>query len=244
MPTVVTDAGFRGPWFRDVEQLGWHGVGRVRNRVRYCLQGSKQWSWTTRVFAQATGKATFLGYAQLSHKEPYGCGLYLIKKSHRGPGRPKKRRAQPQSHRERWRRDKREPWLLATSLPHSKRSAREIVHWYGLRMPIEETFRDAKSHRWGFALRYARSRCCERLQVLLLLNTLATLVYWLAGLYARAQGWQRHFQANTEREEPVLSVFFLGREVMRSHRFDVQIHDLLGVAERIPPLIRQQAQLI
>ena len=31
-PIVVTDAGFRGPWFRDVEALGWDWVGRIRKR--------------------------------------------------------------------------------------------------------------------------------------------------------------------------------------------------------------------
>ena len=30
-PIIVTDAGFRGPWFRDVEALGWDWVGRIRN---------------------------------------------------------------------------------------------------------------------------------------------------------------------------------------------------------------------
>jgi len=34
-PIVVTDAGFRGPWFRDVEKLGWDWVGRIRNKIRY-----------------------------------------------------------------------------------------------------------------------------------------------------------------------------------------------------------------
>ena len=46
-------------------------------------------------------------------------------------------------------------------------------------MQIEETFRDAKSHRWGFALRYARSRSVARLEVLVFLTALAQLVFWL-----------------------------------------------------------------
>src|ERR1043165_5868615 len=32
-PIVVTDAGFRGPWFRDVEALGWDWLGRIRNKI-------------------------------------------------------------------------------------------------------------------------------------------------------------------------------------------------------------------
>ena len=34
-PIVVTDAGFRGPWFRNVEALVWDWVGRIRNRISY-----------------------------------------------------------------------------------------------------------------------------------------------------------------------------------------------------------------
>lgn len=33
-PILVTDAGFRVPWFQAVQALGWHWVGRVRHRAR------------------------------------------------------------------------------------------------------------------------------------------------------------------------------------------------------------------
>ncbi|MFT6779819.1 MAG: hypothetical protein ACJAV1_003763 [Paraglaciecola sp.] len=32
-PVIVTDAGFRIPWFTLVESLGWDFVGRVRNKT-------------------------------------------------------------------------------------------------------------------------------------------------------------------------------------------------------------------
>jgi hypothetical protein len=32
-PVIVTDAGFRIPWFTLVETLGWDFVGRVRNKT-------------------------------------------------------------------------------------------------------------------------------------------------------------------------------------------------------------------
>jgi len=31
-PIVVADSGFRTPFFREVERLGWHWLGRIRNR--------------------------------------------------------------------------------------------------------------------------------------------------------------------------------------------------------------------
>ena len=53
-------------------------------------------------------------------------------------------------------------------------------------MQIEETIRDLENHRWGFALRYARTKRCERLEALLLIAALATLNLWLLGLGACA----------------------------------------------------------
>jgi hypothetical protein len=82
-------------------------------------------------------------------------------------------------------------------------------------MQIEETLRDAKSHRFGFGLRYARSTSQHRIQVLLLLVALATLVLWLVGLAGRARDLARHFQANTIRVRAVLSTPFLGWQLLR-----------------------------
>lgn len=33
-PILVTDAGFRGPWFRAVDAMGWHWVGRLGNTTK------------------------------------------------------------------------------------------------------------------------------------------------------------------------------------------------------------------
>ena len=42
-PIIVTDAGFRTPWFKQVEALGWDWVGRIRNRHEVQLSGEEQW---------------------------------------------------------------------------------------------------------------------------------------------------------------------------------------------------------
>ena len=142
-PVIVTDAGFRGPWFRDVESLGWHYVGRVRNRIRCCLDDRESWCWTTELYATASTVTRFLGAALLSHKRPYGTNLYLLRKPPRGPGRPPKLHGR--GHRaKRGRAGYKEPWLLAISLPHGPCSLAEIPRLYALRMQIEETFRDLR----------------------------------------------------------------------------------------------------
>ncbi len=231
-PILVTDAGFRGPWFREVERLGWDWVGRVRNQVKYCIEGTETWRPTARLYRTATPRARHVGRAHLAKRRSYACELYLVRKYRRGPGRPRKIRD-----RCRHRSLHRDPWLLATSLPHRRGAAREVVRLYALRMQIEERYRDLKGGRWGLGLEYARSRSARRLEVLLLISTLATLVYWLAGLVAKAKGWMRHFQANTERREPVLSVFFLGLQAWRSHRLRPTRAELIEAARTLTTLV-------
>jgi hypothetical protein len=109
-------------------------------------------------------------------------------------------------------------------------------------MQIEETFRDLKSHRWGYGLQYARSRSGERLANLLLVTTLAVAATWLAGLAAKAKGWARHFQANTVKDRAVLSVFFLGRRVLKSSRLSLRRTDIWDAARELPLLINKTAQ--
>ena len=53
------------------------------------------------------------------------------------------------------------------------------------RLCIASAIEHLKSHRWGFGLRYALSARPKRLDILLLLGTLVSLVAWLTGLVAR-----------------------------------------------------------
>ena len=213
-PIIVTDAGFRGPWFRDVEALGWDWVGRIRNRTKYLRPETARWCFIRSLYRQA------------------------VRGSRRGPGRPRKRRVQ----RPKYRTLHCTAWLLATSLPHDCGAGARITRIYAQRMQIEETTRDLKSHRFVFALRYARAKRCERLEALLLIAALATLVLWLLGLVASKHQWGRHFQANTERRRTVLSAVFLGQELWRNHRFKATLAELLDALKRFKLLISQEVQ--
>jgi hypothetical protein len=42
-PLIVTDAGFSGPWFRYVRQLGWDDIGRIRKSVYYRQTDDADW---------------------------------------------------------------------------------------------------------------------------------------------------------------------------------------------------------
>jgi len=212
-PIVVTDAGFRGPWFRAVQAYGWDWVGRVRNKIKYYREETRRWCFTDSLYPLATPKTRYVGEVALSKRHHYRFHLYLVRAYKTRVGRPPKR-GPIRVNDTLYRRLHRAPWLLATSLPHIRGSERRIKQIYTLRMQIEETFRDLKCHRWGFALRYARSAQPKRLEILLLLGTLATLVAWLAGIVAHRANLHWHMQANTERKRAVLSIFFIGRQFL------------------------------
>jgi hypothetical protein len=209
-PIVVTDAGFRGPWFRAVEALGWDWVGRIRNKIKYLNESTGRWCFTDSLYAVATPVTRYVGNVLLSPRRGYTFGLYLVR-AHRpargGRRRPNNRRPNAKMYRKLHR----APWLLATSLRHEPGRERRITDLYVTRMQIEETLRDGKSHRFGFGLRYARSGSAQRIEVLLLLVALASLVLWLVGLAGRAQNLARSLQANTIRHRLVLSTPFVGR---------------------------------
>lgn len=79
-----------------------------------------------------------------------------------------------------------EPWLLAASPSLDTLSAAEIVTLYARRIQIEQSFRDLKSHRYGYAFEDTLTRTPKRLEMLLLIHALASLAAWLAGLAATA----------------------------------------------------------
>ncbi len=240
-PVIVTDAGFRGPWFREVESYGWDWVGRIRSNIKYFQPETGRWCSTHSLYAQATPRARYLGWRCLSKRSRYGCGLYLVRAYTRGPGRPRKRTF-VSTNEALYRRLHRTPWLLATSLPHTRGSAQRVMRAYASRMEIEEAFRDLKNHRWGFALRYARTKRPERLEVLLLIAALASLVLWLMGLAGKARRWTRHFQANTERNRDVLSIVFLGQQLWRCPHLTVTRSELTDAFERFVRLLAHRAR--
>ena len=98
-------------------------------------------------------------------------------------------------------------------------------------MQIEETFRDLKSPAYGLGLRHSRTSSPERFDIMLLIALILQLTFWLAGVHARQQGWDKHFQANTVRKRNVLSIVRLGMEVLRHSNYEISRSDLLAAAK-------------
>ncbi|MEZ9950783.1 IS4 family transposase, partial [Vibrio breoganii] len=123
-----------------------------------------------------------------------------------------------------------EPWVLATNLPTGTRTPKQLVRIYSKRMQIEETFRDLKSPAYGLRLRHSRTSNPERFDIMLLIALMLQLTFWLAGVHAQKQGWNKHFQANTIRNRNVFSTVRLGMEVLRHSGYTITREDLLAVA--------------
>jgi hypothetical protein len=226
-PILITDAGFRVPWFKMVERLGWHWIGRIRNRDFVRPKGVRAWRGCKTLYARATARAGALGTFEVVRSNPIVCRLCLVKrpKRHRinksvfgAPVRSnqslKKARAQ------------REPWLLATSVSLNPLKPAQIVNLYATRMRIEEAFRDLKCTRYGLGFELNLSRTRERIAALLLIAALAFYALWLIGSHALARGLLSHYQSNTRRTRPALSLFNLALQLVRHAPDQLLAHDL------------------
>jgi hypothetical protein len=103
---------------------------------------------------------------------------------------------------------------------------------------IEEAFRDLKSTRFGLSLELHRTYQVERLQVLLLIATLALMVAWLLGKATELTGQHRHYQANTVRDRVVLSTIFVGLQVIDDPRVTLRVADLFAATKSLDEIIR------
>ncbi len=238
-PIIVTDAGFQGPFFREVRRLGWHFVGRLRGsgKVRFPSGGKH----VTRdyLYGLATLVPQDLGHEceLYSRSQSLQARLVLIRARRRpGPSRRPSSATEASA-----RASGRDPWLLATSLTDV--TAAQVVGTYALRMKIEETFRNAKNHRFGWSLRHVRSACADRLTILLLLAALAIIATTMLGFEAERQRLHRGYQANTVKHR-VLSFFVLGLAVIRrgEHRAFLHRRALVDMSRAFREQLRTLAE--
>lgn len=240
-PIIITDAGFYADWFDDVGKHGWDFIGRVRGRVHAFLGNA--WVSVKTLYDRATRRPKNVGIVRMRKKQPVEFRMVLAaapksKGRHRftrkgtigGRTQDKKYRAQMT-----------EPWLLATSL---NSQSKFIVRTYSLRMQIEETFRDTKNHRYGWALGDCRSRSAKRLEVLLFIAALAYVLVEMVGRVAENQNIHHRFQANTVRNRRVLSLFFLGRLVLHSPDGELDATSLSQAFRDILNIVHAHGQLV
>jgi hypothetical protein len=213
-PIIITDAGFRSPWFRLVEALGWHWIGRSRNRdlVRVHGAGDTPWLACKSLYARATGSALDLGLFDCVRNYPHVHRLVTIKHGPKGRVRPTVYGTRCRSnHSQKQARAQSEPWLLGVSRSLGHLSAQAVVALYAQRMQIEQAFRDTKNARFGLGLSNSASRTPARLAVLALIASLAEFVLRLMGQCAINGALQYDLQLTNRRTRPELSVIRVGR---------------------------------
>jgi hypothetical protein len=226
-PIVITDAGFRNSWFQAIKELGWDFIGRIRNKTQFCMENESIWKPIKSLYIKATHKPTYIGNVQLARHNPTACYFHLVKqekkyREKRNLVGKKVRCSSSLKHEIR----ENEPWLIATSLSIEELNSNSVMALYKNRMQIEEAFRDLKNTRNGFGLRHCRSFRVERLNVALLIASLAMLVLWMIGNVVIQKKLHYSYQSNTEKRSNVLSVISVGwqaliRDDMRFKRSDL-----------------------
>lgn len=215
-PVIVTDAGFRAPWFAHILKLGWDFVGRLRNKNLMKLDIESHWRFSTSLFDVANKTPVHLGHGILTRERQVPVHFVIYK----GPskGRHKLNRYGKQSlsgDSRKYARSHKEPWALVTSIAPGKSMASTVVQIYKQRMRIEENFRDTKCPHYGLGLKNSLSRSPERVAILLLIAALATFAAWLAGLFITDEGKASEFQAHSAKFKTALSKVYLGRQALK-----------------------------
>jgi Transposase DDE domain len=224
-PYIVTDAGFKNPWFRAVLNLGWDYIGRVRGTVHY--DDGSGFKSIKNLFDIATPTPISCGEYKLSKEKPLKTNFYLYK--HKLVGRHKltkggKRDRHKDS--ENHARSYREPWILVSSLKGFS-AVKRVTKIYKFRMTIEGSFRDHKSTQFGFSMNENVTLIAERYITWLLIASLASFVAWVVGYAAEQKKLHRHFQANTYQHRRVLSFFYLGCQIIRKKiDIDIQLQEI------------------
>lgn len=215
-PIIITDAGFRGPWFKEVRALGWDFIGRVRNREKVCQADKLNWIGAKSLYSKANSIPKLLQSMLLTRSNPVPCSMALYEAKPKGRtclGKMGKKRRNRTSLVSSAR--AREPWLLASSLAMT---AEQIVKLYATRMQIEEGFRDLKCPRYGLSLYQNGTYKLERLRMLVMIGSLTATFAWLLGKTTQLSGHHRQFQANSVTHTNVLSAVFIGIQVFRNWR--------------------------
>jgi len=215
-PIVITDAGFRNPWFNLILKFGWDFVGRVRNVTQYKAEKQGVWEPVKSLYKIATNTPRYLFHAMLAKSNPLCCYFFIYKGKMKNRTKRNLRGVKVNcSVSKKHAKSAKEPWLIVTSINPKEMSPKKIINIYRSRMQIEEYFRDIKNTKNGFGLRHCRSFSKNRLDVALLIAAMATLLLWLLGLIAKHKNLHFSFQSNSNRKRNVLSTFMIGWQAFR-----------------------------
>lgn len=234
-PIVITDAGFRAPWFRALDKLGWNYVGRLRHRTRIKRNNTDVWFDNRELFAQASSTPQRYSRVTMVEDHPWVSNLVLYRRPKRGrycltrQGSVSYSRRSSQAARR-----ERDPWLLVASSGLDDLNTKQIVKLYARRMQIEESFRDLKCDRFGCAFNYSLTRHPDRLMILLLIHALASFVAWLMAMSLTAATDVTLGGIKSKRTRRHYSILRLGWEALRRYQ-SIDLYSTLRRTFNHPP---------
>ncbi|MXV06312.1 MULTISPECIES: IS4 family transposase [unclassified Xanthomonas] len=217
-PILITDAGFRSPWFRAVCAQGWDWLGRLRGTTLIkpveVEDHHDQWVPCCALHPLACEKPRLLPPMHINRSRPLECCLALYRKSAKNRKHITRLGTEARSKLSRQcAAREREPWLIVASPGLADISARKLVTLYGRRMQIESSFRDLKSHRYGHGLEDSLTHKRRRLGILLLVSALASFAQWLTGMGCEATGIDQWLYP-AKRRRKLYSTLRVGREAL------------------------------
>ena len=230
IPTIVTDSGYRNPWFKEVDRLGWYFVGRLAPPVMiYDDDGQKHYIKDLERGAKDGPKDW--GECVITKRNPLIYRVIQAKPFKRNSTRSPQKRPIKYAGRaaNRVRVRCMQSWVLGTN--HKDLTPDHILEIYAGRMHIEELFRDLKNHRFGWSLRTARTKSACRYAIMILIAFLSYFIVMMVGISMEKTKDHLKYQSNSITSRRVLSLFFLGKEVLRLGSFDFS-------NLKIPPIIK------
>jgi hypothetical protein len=248
-PILITDAGFRTPWFRAVQAQGWSWVGRLRGtalvKPAEVENRAEQWVSCQCRWPLVQAKPRELALMHINRSDPLACRLVVHGKTPRGRkhyNRRNRTEVARSSHSRKAAAGVREPWLIIAPPDLIEANAHQLVGLYARRMQIEGSFRDLKSHRYGAGFEDSLTRHGPRLSILLMLNTLACFVFWLAGMASQQNG-QASWLAPGKSIRKLYSTLRLGREALRRRWPMETVSQWLARLRTLPDQVHQQMVL-
>lgn len=236
-PVIVADSGFKTPFYRYIEKLEWHWVGRIRGRDFLCWKNKcDQWFSSKLLHPKATKKATCLGFIQWVRSRPLSAWIVLVRQTKKQRQaltfKGKKRRSRHNNvHAKR----EREPWLLVASLSLQQRTPKQIVKIYRTRMQIEEGFRDCKSVHYGLALSQNRRMDKQRRTVLCLIAACALFILWCIGIAGKKTAMAKQVRVNSSSQRESYSAIFLARLLLAQKHFRLPERAVRDALKNIKP---------
>lgn len=212
---IVTDAGFKVPWFKSVLKQGWHYVGRIRGNFHIKKSGL-EWEKITNLYTYKKNIPKWIGKALLGKSNSIMSNFFIYKSKFKNrKSYSSKFVIASGGNQDKYSKSNSEPWVLATSIEGGNNIARMVINIYKSRMQIEQNFRDMKSHQYGFGFRYSRTMQTQRLEVLLIIGFISTIALWLLGIITEQNKLHYSFQSDTRKSRRCLSLISLALQVIK-----------------------------